>query len=382
MSEGTWSGNIGEWGEAYALLWLLAYKRVFNADSHGNKISDEYSDVQQILRREVDDKRITFTINGEYVEVFHDDQFVGQVPRNKFRQAAEHLYQELLHMPKATATFSEGEFLKSLGCESLKASSQMKADLIAIVLDGQIGARARRNYSIKTVIGGKPSLANASHVSYVDYILGDDFDEEKAEEVNSIPKKGACIVKKTKKVLELCNGHAPVPHIRNATFRRNLMRAYYRAPEVVGLALFYGQMHSGKPVIESIADLKKYDPLHLTKEDWDDYDLGIRRYLWAVTLGLTPSNNWRVEETADGYLLVNNNGQVYSYQTSRQRDFENYLLLHSKWDTPSLGRYADIGKVQRDKNGIWIYTLNVCVRYDLKEYEASPEALKAAGIEE
>lgn len=374
--DATWSGNIGEWGEAFALLHLLAHNRLYNADSHGRRIDTEYGDVEAIYRTEANNVELELIVCHDDIEVVQDGRSVLRIPKDDFADAAHNLFLGMKGQG-TTAEHPEQEFLKRLGCERLKASSLMKADMSALIRDGFLSSRVRRDFSIKTVVGGDPSLANASGQSYIDYELPG-FNAEKAEAVMSVVD-GSWVVERTRMVLALCGSVSPVPVVRSPIFQRNLRRCYWCAPEVVGLALLYGQLHRGKPVIESIADLMARNPLDFAPEEYEDYDVAVRRYLWGIVFDLDPGQPWHGPSQVDGYLLVTDDEQVLAYQVSRQRSFENYLLLHTHWDTPSTRRYKDIGRVwQREDDGQWMYTLNSVIRYNAREYSGDNKDLLRA----
>lgn len=366
-----WSGNIGEWGEAFALMHLLAHNRLYNADSHGRRIASEYGDVEAIYRTEASGLELELVVCHDDIKVIQDGCHVFDVPKCDFAQAAHNLFLGMRDQG-TTAEHPEQEFLKQLGCERLKASSLMKADMSALIRDGSLSSKTQRDFSIKTVVGGDPSLANASGQSYIDYELPG-FDADKADEVMSIEGR-SWVIERTRAVLSLCDA-PPVPVIRSSTFQRNLRRCYWCAPEVVGLALMYGQLHRGKPMIDSIADLEAINPLGFEPDEYEDYEVAVRRYLWGVVFDLDPGQPWHGPSQVDGYLLVTDEEEVLAYQVSRQRSFEDYLLLHTHWDTPSTSRYRDIGRVWQREDGQWMYTLNCVVRYNAREYTRANAAL-------
>lgn len=61
------------------------------------------------------------------------------------------------------------------------------------------------------------------------------------------------------------------------------------------------------------------------------------------------------------------NEEVLAYQVSRQRSFENYLLAHSSFDTPSTSRGSNIGEVF-ERDGRLFFRLFCVVKYKTKEY--------------
>ena len=364
-----WKGNIGEWGEAFTLLYLLAHNRLYNANAHGERIEDEYGDVEAIYRTEKSGVELEFVVHHDSITVIQDGNRFD-VEKGVFANAAHSLFLGM-RAQGTTADHPEQEFLKYLGCESLKASSLAKADLSARIYDGFISSRTTRDYSIKTIVGGDPSLANASGQSYIDYELPG-FDAKKAADVMSIAG-GPWVVARVERVLQYCP--KPCPVIRSHTFDRNLRKCHWKAPEVVGMALLYGQLHRGKPVIESIADMEYLNPFGYEPEEIEDYEDAIRKYLWGIVFDLDPGQPWRGPSQVDGYLLVTDNEEVLAYQVSRQRSFEDYLLLHTRWDTPSTTRYSDIGRVWWREDGMCMFSLNCVIRFNAREYSGANKAI-------
>lgn len=372
-SDDVWTGNIGEWGEAFTLLHLLAHPELHNADAHGKRIDNEYSRVEAIYRTETSGKKLDFVISGDEIVVECDGVEARRIPQTTVSSAAHSLYTKMVTQGRSAA-HSEQDLLKEMGCEGLKASSNAKADITARVRDVALSSYVTKNYSIKTTLGGKPSLANASDQSYIDYYLPG-FDASKAAQVMAIDGRSK-VVDRVGAILEFCS--KPEPVVRSTTFRKNLQRCYYMAPEAVGYALLYGQLNRGKQMIDSVADLVRKNPLGCLPEEMGEYGDALRRYLWGVVFDMNPGTFWRAPSEVDGYLVVNDSEEVLAFQVSRQRFFEDYLMMHSCWDTPSTSRYSDLGNVWQDDQGEWFFSLNCAVRYNASEY--SGENLLIAGI--
>lgn len=370
-----WSGNIGEWGEAFALLQLLAHNRLHNADIHGKRIDDEFSLVEAMMRTETSGIDLVMEVDGDYIVDHIGDEQVLRVPKALFAEKAHSLFQKMLEQSGNANHPEEKEFLAGLGLEGLKASSRVKADIAARIYESYLATHLRRDFSIKCVVGGKPSMANASDQSYIDYLLPG-FNEKKRDEVMGISGR-SWVVERIRRVLDLVDGY-PVPIVRSRVFNRNLLRCHFRGPEAVGLGLLYGQLTIGKPVVDSIATLKSLNPAGFDESELYDYEDAIRGYLRGIISDLVPGTPWQGASQVDGYLLITNDEEVLAYQISRQRSFEDYLLLHSCWDTPSTSRYPDIGRVWQRDDGAWMFSLSCAVRYNAHEYRGENAA--RAGI--
>ncbi len=365
------TGNAGEWGEAFVVLHLLSHSDLHNADAHGERIENEVSRVRAIYRTESSGRDValmlfdgtTDSMDDPQVMVFIDGEPVRHIPVSRIADAAHSLFGKIAdgqHGPHP----DEEALLRELGLETLGAPASRKADLRARVSDGFIGSLVTRNYSIKTLIKGEPSLSNASGGSYIDYELPG-FDRNKAEEVNSI-SGNAWVVNRIRRVLDLTES-APIPSIANRTFERNLLKCHWRAPESVGYAVLYGNTISGKRLPDAIGMVSEVNPAGWAADEIEDYEDAVRKYLWAIVFDMTPAVRWAGPSQVDGYLLAKRNEEVLAYQVSRQRSFENYLLAHSSFDTPSTSRGSNIGKVF-EKDGRWFFRLSCVVKYKTKEY--------------
>ena len=55
--------NRGEWGETYAALRLLGYKKLLMANENGDSNPNEWMDVLKIVRQETNDRIDTYHCN-------------------------------------------------------------------------------------------------------------------------------------------------------------------------------------------------------------------------------------------------------------------------------------------------------------------------------
>lgn len=109
-----WRGNVGEWGEAFALLHLLAHNRLFNADSHGHKLEEEYGDVEVIFRTETSGVNLEFAVCENSVSVFQNEKFLFDVPKAELAEAAHSLFEGMLAQ-RGTEVHPEQELLQKNG---------------------------------------------------------------------------------------------------------------------------------------------------------------------------------------------------------------------------------------------------------------------------
>ena len=370
MSEG-WTGNAGEWGEAFVILHLLSHSDLHNADTHGERIENEVSRIRAIYRAESSGAEVALmlfdgTKDGDdeaQVMVFIDGEPVRHIPLSTIGRAAHSLFEKIVQGSRGPHPDEEA-VLRDLGLEALGAPAGRKADLRARVSDGFIGSLVTRSYSIKTLIRGEPSLSNASGGSYIDYELSG-FEQGRADEVNAIRTK-SWVVDRIKRVVEL-SAAPPTPIVANRIFERNLLKCHWRAPVALGYAVLYGNMIPGKRLPDAISRITELNPAGWLEDELEDYEDAVRKYLWAIVFDMTPAKKWAGPSQVDGYLLAKRNEEVLEYQVSRQRSFENYLLAHSAFDTPSTSRGSNVGAVF-ERDGRWYFRLQCVVKYKTPEY--------------
>lgn len=372
--ENGFTGNVGEWAEPFVLMHLLANNNLYYADSDCNKIEHSSVVVDSIYRTETDGTELAFVVvksvslddEDGSVLILKNGESVEMIPKRVFREHAHALFENLRDNKEGNDS-TDGEFLRHVGLQSLKSPSTAKEDLIAKVYDGFVGAMLARRYSIKALIGANPSLSNASGKAYFEYeLIG--FNKEKCAEVMSITPENerSWVVERTKRVVELCTA-PPIPTVPSKVFDRNLRKCYWRTLEAVGYGLLYGQTIRGKRLPDSILKIKEVNPGGWEGDEVEDYNFGIRKYLWAIVFGMDPGTPWKGPDVVDGYLIATKDEEVLAYQVSRQKDFEDYLLKHSSFDIPSTKRNEKVGVV-REENGKWYYSLQCVVKFQPKSW--------------
>ncbi|HBT95684.1 MAG TPA: hypothetical protein DEB24_06210 [Coriobacteriia bacterium] len=381
MSEKAWTGNKGEWGEAYVLLRLLGEGTVHNADDELYRIDTQYSRIAAIMRQESNGDLLRFSVYSKIphgssdalIAVERNRELIATIPALRFKEAADALYETIKGESKATFPSDVQVFLESIGCCQLKAGSSHKADLAARVLDHFTGSIIDKHYSIKSLIGSEPTLANVSRLTFFEYELRG-LDEAGYRELESMPMSGGPWLKdKVARAEQLCDAIV-FAGVSGEVFGKNLKTCHYRCPQVMAYALLYSYSVKGKRSPDVLHLLQEQDPAGFGPDDLEDYEIAYRKYLWAVLFGMMPSKRWTDNESVDGYLIAKDDGDVLSYQISQRRKFENYLLCHSALDTPARRSSTDGSAMQAlgtviERSGKYYLRLNLQVRFKQEKYK-------------
>ena len=171
MIEG--SHNIGDWSEFYTLLRILASRKIYIADENLNKIEDSYVLVNRVLRDEnsnVQKRRYhmdyVFAENGimRVVEAYKDNSLCRIKTMEEMSSEADSLLNALT--AKDENGFACGEkFLNDLELVRLAASSSEVTDIRVEVIDTVTSRKQQMGFSIKSFLGGAPTLLNASEAT-------------------------------------------------------------------------------------------------------------------------------------------------------------------------------------------------------------------------
>ena len=179
MIEG--SRNKGDWSEFYALVYLLAKSKINSADESLNAISGYYFPIIKIMRNERHKasgiiNHMDFVVSSrcgvDVIEVYMDSVLMKVLPASDFQNEADAL---LVDIPLGTGPQGQfiiphGErFLNDLYLEYLAASSSDIADIQLSVKDTNTARNQDMGFSIKSFLGGAPTLLNASKATNLIY---------------------------------------------------------------------------------------------------------------------------------------------------------------------------------------------------------------------
>ena len=180
--------NKGEWSEAYAFVKLLGEGKVHASDENLNKIHERFYTIFKIFQ---DDIRKFYEIdsNRQIINVIdRNGDIVSQIDSSKFIDIAD----ESLDIIKNSRGSSFEvpilkDFLKELGIINFKGSSAKKEDIKMEILDLDLDIPKTLNFTIKSYLGNKPTLFNASTATNFLFKIENISDEE-VEYLNSINK--------------------------------------------------------------------------------------------------------------------------------------------------------------------------------------------------
>lgn len=151
------TGNKGEWSEVYALLKIIADKKLFAGDSDLNKIESLIFPIIKVLRDESNGTFEFFYENDLVVIKNNEEEF--RISISAFQQNASLLLNKLKEKTNATFSIPEIEtFINSYKSQSIKAKSSVKSDIRIVIHDQRTGTNPKLGFSIKSQLGGASTL--------------------------------------------------------------------------------------------------------------------------------------------------------------------------------------------------------------------------------
>lgn len=352
------SGNKGEWSEIYTLFKLLADQKLFIGDENQQRIEDLYYPIVQILRYEKENE-ISYTIKKDIIiQTNNGEKFSIDVLQ--FREKAVELLGLIQKNNNTFALPTIEAFMNEVKCTKLKADSSDKADIKIVIHDQRTQTDHLLGYSIKSYLGGTPTMINSSKSTNFKYkVVG--LNPALVNEINSISSKSK-IQDRIENIYKN-NGKLIFDKVVSSTFSNNLKLVDSLLPNIVAEMLLC-KFHKGKSHISDICtELNKNNPCNYDLiGNPHFYEYKIKRLLLEAALGMVPNTAWDGNYDANGgYIVVKEDGEIICYHIYDKSLFENYLFHKTKLDTPSSSRH-EFGIIEIENEEL-IFKLNLQVRF-------------------
>lgn len=356
------TANRGEWSELYVLARLLTEGKLFFADHEGNKNPDAYIMVRSILADTDHGKNHTIVPvqlkrdeEQNTIEVVMEGQVLNTLTPSELDTLSKLLYTDICDDTHSRAFTSDSgeQLLTRLNLSSMKASSLRKDDLRVEATD-RFGVTQAMGFSIKSELGQRSTLLNASgSTNFCFKAVG--LTDEDAHELNKLSS--------LKKWLEgiMTRAHVVYDGMKSETFRHNLMFIDTRMDQMLAPALlryYLGEAHSINDLVNIVENM---NPCQLPESGI--YRFKFKKFLLYVALGMMPGRPWDGKEDATGgIIVVKEDGGVIGYLLYDRNHFEEYLLRSTKLETPSRSRHH-YGSLFKKEDGSWYFHLNLQVRF-------------------
>lgn len=368
--------NQGEWNEIHAVMRILAEGRIATlrvtqdgvvptgasvmVDSLRTGRSGDVLEYKLI--RDEDGAPSRLLISTE--EGFE----LASIPHEAVRADFAAFDRELNHA-KTSSTFAVTGAEELFHCYrfgSGKSPSNLKQDceLVLIAPDGV--REEQRGFSIKSYTGGNPTLFNASASAEFQIRLAGNVGEAAVKALARIPARQSrnWIIERTDALFDL---HAFTTDVKTTkeTFGKNLALLDSNMTVVIAHLMLYGRSSAVKSgsLREALDLLIKHDPLGLgTVYAPTYYSFRVRHFLRAAALGMTAAKCWNGNEDAEGGMLIVAPDRSLHCLLAGKREFEQYLLQTTFFDSPDTKRYPSFSTVDVTPEGVYWFRMILQLR--------------------
>lgn len=346
--------NKGEWSELYSFLYLIDNPNLVIVDENLQPKNDKTFKILEFI----------LANNTQYKIVDHNVIKLLPSGRNKAYDIHEiaHQYkillQKIMAHKSAKGTFDIQEVQPLidglLDGDKLKGSSKVKGDLKAIVFDNSRNSHLTISYNIKSELGAKATLLNASsHTNFIYEVKN--INDTMMHQSNKITTRTKLIDKcefltSNGAIFDFMKTQSPV-------FSNNLKLIDSNLDKILAKMLLLSYEKNTKDIKVLLSSIIS----DATSEVF--YKKKIGDFANAVTFGMRASEVWDgVNKVNGGIIIVTKTGAVYLLDLIYFKSIvDKYLIDNIKLDSPSSRRYKmfEIYK----KNNKYYFKLNLQIRF-------------------
>ncbi len=348
--------NKGEWTELLVLIKLLLDKTLSLSDAKLNK-NNSYLKINKVTTHNLQSEFLLTNLSTVIIKNKKDKS-------EKQINIAELINTESINLliskiKENSQTFEVPEFRviqDMLGFNVIKGgNSNQKADIL-LDIENNFIQKENEGFGIKSYLGGKPSLLNASgNTNFIFKVNG--INRSYIDEVNAI----STTTKLRDRLLriEQLGGTFEYIGAERDVMDFNLKMVDSEMPQIVGqiLLCFYKDRISSLQEITGklLKNSKNEDNkiLLVTK---------IKKMLVDSLLGFFAGAKWSGIYEANGTIIMKNDGDCVGFHIIELENLKNYLFENIKLDTPSTTRHR-FGKLYLEKDGELYFKLNLQLRF-------------------
>ena len=355
------TANKGEWSEFYTFCHILRTGELCASDSYLRPLSATPIPILEIVRRDDPYGERVYKIQDNSVQLVKNHSLVKIIPAKEIDKVSKIVLRALLDDSRSRSFSIPGteDFLKMIWIDRIKADTTHKEDIILRFQDLRSGLTPVMGFSIKSYIGGDPTLLNASEATNFRFMI-ESCNDELMEQVNSIETKNKIT---DRMATLLSSGCKFIYHgCVNEKFDRNLRILDGSMGEIIGEMLYRSYAKDKFNKLSEIVDEIEYDdPL---KQDISEYyRFKVKKFLYHIALGLTPTADWKGEEGSNGgYIVVKENGEIVCFFLYDRSIFEDYLLNNTRFERGSTSRHR-YATVHKKSDGTYYIDLNLQIRF-------------------
>ena len=313
------------------------------------------------VRRQEHDGPRHYSIGETEVRI-QGAQMDVRYPREDFAIAAKFLLQELQKNTEVLQLDDLERFLDALKILDMEAQTEDRTDLhVALwnVKNPPLGLRIQSK-----LCGYLPLLDGGRTANLKWEQTGVRFSAPAVNKINRTeqPENVAEVARRIL-YIQSQGGILKYNDVADKIFRSNLLMLDTNLPRILGTMVMSLHLDDISKVDELVKVLEEKNPLKVKDElvhKHGIYEYKVRQFLLASALGMRPGKMFTGRASAiQGYLMVNQQGEMLLYSRQDEQTFSDYLLTHTRLEK-SLPDDDKYGYLERE-NGAYYLKLNLKV---------------------
>jgi DNA (cytosine-5)-methyltransferase 1 len=355
----TQTKNKGEWTELYSFLKIINDKKLHLSDKklHINNNIDHFN-VTKVTTLNISES--CYLQENDFVLVKNED--TGSKKKIK---VSEFINDDILKrlaesIRNGGRTFIIPEFSliqNKLGISIVNGgNSNQKADIVLDIHNNKI-SKQDEGYCIKSYLGSKPTLLNASgNTNFIFEILN--LKPESIDVVNSINTRTK-LKDRIEKIHHL-GGSFKFCKIETESMRYNLSMVDSLIPEIMSKMLLEFYLNRTNSVQANLENIFNEGNTFCT--DLLSLQVKVKRLLVSVLLGFFAGEKWDGNYISNGTIVVKETGEQVGFHIIDKKSLEEYLFENIKFDTPSTTRHRFGSLILENDRKIY-FKLNMQLRF-------------------
>ncbi len=360
--------NKGEISEFYVFLTSLRDGKIFAADDNLNIVEDLCYSVNTVVTQCRNGITRNYVISKEdgSVQIEEGTVPIDFIDHETISEDADTILEGLKKPTEGgVLDLDATPLMAKYHLDQINANSRTKADIVLEICDPYSGTVQRLPFSIKSFMGGNPTLLNSSGSTNLTYRIEGDLSDEDIRCINSMVTKDgrkAVDIKNRIEYMYEKGCKLVFEKIDNETFEGNLRVIDSLLPEIVAEMLLVRYRYNKKYIAENTDYISKQNPMHY-RGPHEFYRAKVRNLLMASFTGMMPGTVWNgTDAVHGGYIVVRRDGSIVCYHLYNRDKFESYLFNRTYLETGSATRHR-YAVVERDENGLY-FKLNLAIRMD------------------
>lgn len=369
--------NKGEWSEPYAAIRILGDRKLYIADSDGNKNENEWMNVIELIRHETLSRLVTYRYRFDenvIINIYVNESLTASFSVDDFLAMADRLADEIRNGRGSSFAVSNdiSQFLQDIQILHIKAKSVDKSDIFLTIQDPRASVtREHIGFSIKSEFGENPTLFNTAKASAVVYRVFN-MTDNLMNNINSMVDTSGHVAisdRCDRMIDQGCElkfiGFPVAQRAGCVAFRENLDLIDPRLQYVIESMLWnHFFEHETRVNLEEVIQLIiEKNPCQITRPEVK-YPYMVKSFLYAAYCGMTASTLWDGNSQVNGgFIKVKANGEVLAHYALESDAFKTYLYKNCYLEFPGTDNdHGNYAKVYKEGNE-YFFRLNFQIRY-------------------